>query len=96
MKGECKLCGCTDLDCSQCVDKTGVPCFWMDEDKDICSACVYRDHSMTVLMNLANAAGAEFEDEKMAVDILEHTFKKVIEAVLDSDIDIEKLRQTLK
>ena len=40
----CRLCGCTDPpsigggDCSQCVEKTGHPCYWVAED--LCSACV--------------------------------------------------------
>jgi len=34
----CRVCGCTDHDCSQCVEKTGEPCHWVEED--LCSACV--------------------------------------------------------
>ena len=34
----CRVCGCTDADCSQCVEKTGQPCSWVEED--LCSACV--------------------------------------------------------
>lgn len=34
---ECRVCGCTDNDCSQCVAKTGEPCHWVAED--LCSAC---------------------------------------------------------
>ena len=34
---QCRKCGCTDNDCSQCVEKTGRPCFWVTED--LCSAC---------------------------------------------------------
>lgn len=34
----CRVCGCTDLDCSQCIEKTGVRCNWVE--KDLCSACV--------------------------------------------------------
>lgn len=33
----CRICGCTDDDCSQCVEKTGAPCHWVEED--LCSAC---------------------------------------------------------
>lgn len=33
----CRECGCTDLDCSQCIEKTGKPCYWVEED--LCSAC---------------------------------------------------------
>jgi hypothetical protein len=37
----CRVCGCTDDDCSQCIEKTGVPCHWVEHD--LCSAC--RDES---------------------------------------------------
>lgn len=34
----CRECGCTDLDCSVCIEKTGHPCYWVEPD--LCSACV--------------------------------------------------------
>ncbi len=34
---KCRICGCTDSDCSQCVEKTGEPCYWVEDD--LCSAC---------------------------------------------------------
>ena len=34
---KCRICGCTDGDCRQCVEKTGQPCHWVEED--LCSAC---------------------------------------------------------
>ena len=33
----CRVCGCTDLDCSGCVQRTGMPCWWIEPD--LCSAC---------------------------------------------------------
>jgi len=33
----CRECGCTDDDCSGCIEKTGDPCCWVEED--LCSAC---------------------------------------------------------
>jgi hypothetical protein len=35
--GVCRVCKCTDDDCSRCVEKTGVPCHWIEPD--LCSAC---------------------------------------------------------
>jgi hypothetical protein len=35
--GVCRRCGCTDDDCSGCVERTGAPCFWVEPD--LCSAC---------------------------------------------------------
>lgn len=34
---KCRLCGCTDADCSGCVEKTGQRCSWVA--LDLCSAC---------------------------------------------------------
>lgn len=34
----CRVCGCTDDDCSRCIRKTGAPCSWVAEN--LCSACV--------------------------------------------------------
>lgn len=33
----CRVCGCTELDCSACVARTGTPCWWVEVD--LCSAC---------------------------------------------------------
>jgi hypothetical protein len=35
--GVCRVCGCTDDDCSACVVLTGSPCYWITPD--LCSAC---------------------------------------------------------
>lgn len=34
---ECRLCHCTEADCSQCIERTGQPCHWVGPD--LCSAC---------------------------------------------------------
>ena len=36
-KRTCRICGCTDDDCRQCIEKTGSPCYWVE--LDLCSAC---------------------------------------------------------
>lgn len=33
----CRECGCTEDDCSSCVERTGEPCHWVEPD--LCSAC---------------------------------------------------------
>jgi hypothetical protein len=33
----CRVCGCTEDDCSGCVERTGERCFWVAPD--LCSAC---------------------------------------------------------
>lgn len=34
----CRGCGCWDGDCSGCIERTGEPCHWVEDD--LCSACV--------------------------------------------------------
>ena len=40
----CRVCGCTDDNCRECVERTGVPCSWVASAETdagpICSACV--------------------------------------------------------
>lgn len=38
-RGVCRKCGCTDKDCRICVERTGWPCSWVDEEHTLCSAC---------------------------------------------------------
>lgn len=33
----CRVCDCTDNDCSRCIARTGKPCSWVEPD--LCSAC---------------------------------------------------------
>lgn len=35
---QCRVCGCTDDDCTECVERTGQPCWWVEPD--LCSGCV--------------------------------------------------------
>lgn len=37
--GTCKKCGCTDKDCTQCIEKSGKACFWINESHNLCSVC---------------------------------------------------------
>jgi DnaK suppressor protein len=34
---KCRVCGCTEYDCRQCIEKTGEACHWVEQD--LCSAC---------------------------------------------------------
>ena len=35
----CRVCGCTDEDCRQCVEVLGEPCCWVAGEPDLCSRC---------------------------------------------------------
>lgn len=43
VEGICRVCGCTDEDCSECIERTGQPCHWVDEAHTLCSACAEAD-----------------------------------------------------
>ena len=34
----CRNCGCTDDDCSECIEAAGAPCYWISDD--LCSRCL--------------------------------------------------------
>jgi hypothetical protein len=34
----CMVCGCSEMDCRHCIERTGQPCHWVTEN--LCSACV--------------------------------------------------------
>lgn len=57
----CRICGCTDDDCHQCIEKIGVPCYWVEWD--LCSACtiVVKDSSLQSGL-LKTAAGKYLSD----------------------------------
>lgn len=50
---KCKVCGCTEDDCRQCIEKTGSPCVWVEAD--LCSACsayISKNPSAKILRDL--------------------------------------------
>lgn len=38
--GRCKICHCTELDCQRCIDVSGEPCSWANEERTLCTRCV--------------------------------------------------------
>jgi hypothetical protein len=37
--GVCSICGCTDVNCLDCLARTGDLCTWVNADHTLCSAC---------------------------------------------------------
>lgn len=37
--GKCMFCGCVDDNCKGCIERTGEPCSWTNDEHTICSAC---------------------------------------------------------
>lgn len=48
LSGTCRVCGCTDDDCSFCVEWAGEPCTWIDYDQTLCSACATAPSIFTI------------------------------------------------
>lgn len=46
----CRVCKCTEDDCSQCIEKIGKPCWWIEPD--LCSACAPKGHEESVLASM--------------------------------------------
>lgn len=42
---ECRICGCTDYDCQDCIERTGHPCHWVEDD--LCSACAHPQYRVS-------------------------------------------------
>lgn len=90
----CKVCGCTENNCSRCVKKTGKPCHWVEPD--LCSACssnVKADikglEMATMLMTMScpellaavRIAVCDGEDAKI-IEVLSLAYRKRCEAEL--------------
>jgi chromosome partitioning protein len=79
VKKKCRVCGCTDGDCHQCIEKTGVPCHWVEDD--LCSAC------KTTIVSFVSSKGGtgKTSDTIMLARALAAAGKSVI--VGDSDLN---------
>lgn len=69
--GVCRVCGCTDKGCSQCIKKTGKPCHWVDAKHTLCSACAYnpRFHGMKPKTATKKAARKRIPEKDRAIGI---------------------------
>jgi hypothetical protein len=75
MKGTCQMCGCTDLDCSQCIEASGEPCHWVDFNHSICSRCV---GSLVKEMNAYVESNPKAEYKISEFKVLENVNPEVI------------------
>ena len=41
LEPQCRRCGCCDSDCSECIERTGLPCTWAEPH--VCSGCATPD-----------------------------------------------------
>lgn len=70
----CRICGCTENDCRQCVDKTGKTCSWIhsEGEKPLCSACgeeIYKER-IGKLMDCCSVAGETLSDKELFRDTI--------------------------
>lgn len=58
----CVSCGCTEDDCSGCIERTGEACYWVDDD--LCSACVrYGSYFVAAIYREGDPSHAPYETE---------------------------------
>lgn len=61
---KCRVCGCTDNDCRQCIEATGHPCYWVQPD--LCSACDGQVKAVRVVCSFKDSAGM---DQTLSFDV---------------------------
>ena len=68
VRPKCRVCGCTDDDCSQCIAKTGKPCTWIERngENSLCSACAGADPEI-----IEDDPGGEEEPQDTELDTAE-------------------------
>ena len=57
----CRVCGCIETDCSDCVERTGEPCFWVESD--LCSACATPEQRDAAIAELLGAVEIRLVDD---------------------------------
>lgn len=60
--GVCRVCGCTESDCADCVEDTFAPCCWTDNAGTLCSACVRLEPALKLLQRWADVDKASQTD----------------------------------
>lgn len=73
----CRICGCTDHHCRQCVESTGGPCSWVEPN--LCSACAdfYADFTVTIKFHVgSNVTQRKAQMRAGALDILHCELKR--------------------
>lgn len=66
---KCKVCGCTDLDCSQCIKVTGKPCTWVEYE--LCSRCKTEIDMNDTSPKINSLEMAEIKPEEESVKSIE-------------------------
>jgi hypothetical protein len=51
----CRVCGCTEDDCQQCVEVQGFPCSWVEFYPPLCTRCLFEGHKPKTAMGRMRA-----------------------------------------
>lgn len=79
-RGTCVVCGCTNADCTRCVERTGQRCDWADEAQTLCTACVELTPQNITSLRAAVEAG-KAETARLKLDA--HTVETSMSTVAD-------------
>lgn len=82
----CRMCRCTDADCSGCIERTGQPCWWVGED--LCSACAD-------LLNAAPARALPYLDALLGGAQLAHGWPALSVEALGGRDELREVRRLL-
>lgn len=52
---KCRVCSCTQDDCTGCIERTGAPCYFIEDN--LCSACVGEVKAAAVTFHFKDAKG---------------------------------------
>ncbi len=70
----CRECGCTEDNCSQCIEATGEPCHWVEVD--LCSRCQVEEMRPAFMDETRVSLEAHFYSVLKKTDIAEELLAK--------------------
>lgn len=97
MPESCAVCGCTDLDCRQCIEAQGAPCSWVDLGEEfplICSRCL-RDVMRRSLAGV-EGPGAPLNASAADMDVIDLASRRVAGPGPDGTVPVDHARMFLE
>jgi hypothetical protein len=100
MSGICQVCGCTETDCRGCIERTGEPCEWANEEHTLCTACVeptiHNESIVSVAIDGARistriAAELLFRDGSP----LDPQFEAILSSLVSAGVELDRARKLL-
>lgn len=86
----CRICMCTDQDCTSCIERTGHACYWVEDD--LCSACAGAGPGTDLELALSPVSDAEIENymKRFTVVMGEESYPDCVRSALDGFLDVRR------